>query len=104
MHWFDQTVEAGCTPESWRQDILRFDLWFVLKARRVKKLKRAEDSLLTWWAYNMLTGLFCDKNKADEVYEMLTDIKGAGVKPDSITYNTLISSFGKLKDFERVRS
>lgn len=53
--------------------------------KMVEKLKRAGLSL-DLLAYNMLSGLFCDKNKADEVYELLDDMKAAGLMPDSITY------------------
>ncbi|CAK9133321.1 unnamed protein product [Ilex paraguariensis] len=38
-------------------------------------------------------------NRLEKAYEMLKDLEEAGVKPDSVTYNTLISYFSETGDF-----
>ena len=47
-------------------------------------------------SYNILIGGFCRKNKLDKAFEMLAEMERAGVKPDGITFSTLISISAKL--------
>ncbi|KAG2252462.1 hypothetical protein Bca52824_082598 [Brassica carinata] len=76
MGLFDQLLEDGCSPDA---KIYYALISGLCQARRDHGEQR------------------------EKVYEMLTDMEGAKMKPDSITYNTLVSFFCKLKDFESVQ-
>lgn len=45
---------------------------------------------------NMEIGRLCDKGRYVDVFNLIKDMKDAGVKPDHITYDHLLSLCGKV--------
>ncbi|CAK9171713.1 unnamed protein product [Ilex paraguariensis] len=88
MALFDEMLKTGCSPDA---------IVYYCLISSLSQAGRVDDASSV--ASMMKKVGFDRKNRLEKAYEMLKDLEEAGVKPDSVTYNTLISYFSETGDF-----
>ncbi|CAE6229172.1 unnamed protein product [Arabidopsis arenosa] len=78
----------------------RFDAAFTL-LERMKSSHNCQPDVHT---YSILIKSFLQVFAFDKVHDLLSDMRRQGIRPNTITYNTLIDAYGKAKMFVEMES